>query len=376
MTRDFAAYERELERMKEQDKKRRSSSGGDFVWLETNKPSRAGDQNRQRLRLVPRSDGNGGTFDEFWLSIDQHMVKVDGKMRALVCPNDPDDDGAPEVCPLCKLSKELYTSRNSEWLGMAKEMNSKTRIFANVIDLDDKDHPEAPKVWGFSRTILHALLDICMAKRSFLEDPEVGRDLLLTTRRIGPARFDIRYSVTDLDSAPIDPAFAKLADLGHSLEGLAKPANMDDLHEIAANCDPRGGSKRAVEPVTAVTPTPEPVMAAPATPEPTNGAEAAVAPPMPPVAGNATVYHYSGPSGQQEGLSAADVAALVHADEKEVHHVWTEGMSGWAEAESDAEVLVEVAKLREPKKSAGPPPPPAGKGGPPVPPTPKAGKAF
>ena len=238
MGRDFSAYEKQLARMQDRDN-RRSSGTGDFVWFSTTKPSRSGEQARQRIRIVPRPDGNGSNHDEFWVSIDQHMVKVDGKTKAMVCPDDH-DDGAGRSCPVCKLSRDLYASRNPEYLGLAKELSARQRVFANVVDLEDESHPEKPKVWGFSRTMLQSILDICLAKRSFLEDLEVGRDILLTTRRIGPQKFDIRYSITDMDSAPIDPAFFDIGSEGHDLESLSKPANLDDLR-----CRGEGGPSSA-----------------------------------------------------------------------------------------------------------------------------------
>ena len=359
MPRDFSAYEKQLAKMQERDNRRSSGGGSDFTWLTTNKPSRAGDQTRQRLRIVPRPDGNGGNHDEFWVVIDQHMVKVDGKTKAMVCPDDHDRSGGGRVCPLCKLSRELYDSRQPEYLGLAKELSARVRVFANVVDLEDEQHPEKPKVWGFSRTMHQSILDICMAKRSFIEDLEIGRDILLTTRRIGPQRFDIRYAVTDMDSAPIDPAYFDIGSNGHDLETLAKPANLDDLHEVAAASDPRsGGTKGGYTPEPAPAPAPAPVAAAP------------VAPPPAPAGDNAGEWHYSSADGQEEGLTVADIAKRVKAAPDAQHHVWREGMGGW----SDWSEVAEIKDAVTPKAPPAPPAPP--KGGPPAPPTPRGGSAF
>ena len=372
MARDFSVYEKAMGRMAAREQQR-SSGGGDFVWYSTNKPSRKGESTRARIRVVPRPDGNGGHHDEFWVSIDQHMVRVDGKTKAMVCPDDHDNQQSEKRCPLCKLSRDLYASRDPEMLGTAKECNARQRVFANIVDLDDDQHPEAPKVWGFSRSLHHSVLDICMAKRSFVEDLETGRDLFLTTRRIGPQKFDIRYAVTDADSAPIDPAFVEIAKAAHDLETLAKPASLDELHEIAARMDPRKGSKRGSYTPTASpsqggwnTPAPaaEPAPPAPAAPAPAPAAPAPAAPP--PVGDN--LWHYSGPDGQQEGVSTTEVLKAVRRAPGADHHVWRDGMAGW-------EAATDVPEIKSLLAPPGPPAPPS-KGGPPVPPSPRGGSAF
>jgi len=361
MARDFSAYEREMDKAKARDSRRSQGGGSDYVWLSTDKPSRKGDQTKKRLRIVPRPDGNGGNHEEFWMTIDQHMVTVDGRTRALVCPDNHDDPKSQKACPLCKMSRELYASRNPEYLGTAKELSTRLRVFANVIDLDDDQHPGEPKVWGFSRTIQQQILDICMAKRSFIEDLEEGRDLILTTRRIGPKRFDIRYAITDMDTSALQEEFIETAKAAHDLEGLAKPATLDELHEIAASTDPRTGSKR-------VTYTPDPV-----TPSVEPKAEASVTPAPPALeAAEAGPWHYSGADGQEEGLTAEAVAKLVKRSPSATHSVWKDGMSDWA----DAAEVPEVATLLAPKKRSAPPPPKKGKKGPPAPPTPREGSAF
>jgi hypothetical protein len=358
MSRDFSVYERELKKIQD-GASRRSSGSGDFVWLTTNKPSRSGEQNRQRLRVVPRPDGNGGTHDEFWVTINQHMINVDGKVKALVCP----DEAGSSVCPLCKLSRELYDSRKPEYLGLAKDLSSRTRVFANVCDLEDESHPDQPKVWGFSRTIHHSILDICMAKRSFIEDLENGRDILLTTRRIGPQKFDIRYAITDMDSGPIDPDFLTIASKAHDLESLAKPAVLDELHEIAAGQDPRSGSNRA-----SYTPDPTPAPAA----APEAAPKAAPAPAQ--ADDNSADWHYSGAGGQDEGLTAMQVAKRVAQAPDAAHHVWRDGMAEWLpadEVEAIKTLLTPTAPPAPPKKAKK-----AKKAGPPAPPTPRGGEAF
>jgi hypothetical protein len=358
MARDFSAYERAMNRMKARDD-RRESSGGDFVWLKTNKPARKGEQSRQNVRIVPRPNQNGGEYDEFWVAIDQHMIRVDGKARAFVCPDNHDDLNGPKVCPLCQLSRELYSTRDPEHLQVAKEASARQRIFANVIDLEDENHPETPKIWGFSRALHHAILDICMAKRAFIEDVETGRDLILTTRRIGPKNVDIRYSVTDMDSAPLGDEWREIASKANDLEGLAKPASLDDLAEAAATLDPRKGNKRG-------TYTPTPNGGDWSTPAPV----ANVPPPSAPVAVH---WSYLPPEGaQRDGLTTQTVAEEIKANPTQAHFVWRDGMAEWA----DTTALDEFAEAHAAAEAPATPAPPARPNGPPAPPNPRAGNAF
>ena len=68
-------------------------------------------------------------------------------------------------------------------------------------------------------------------------------------------------------------------------------------------------------------------------------------PPPPP---QAATFHYSGPDGQSQGLSAAQVAQKVAANPAGKHHVWQQGWAGW----KGASEVPEIASLM------GPPPPP------------------
>ncbi len=371
MSRDFSAYQRAVDRIAAREERRdRDKSSNDFTWLTTNKPAKKNEQTRMNLRVVPRPNPNGGEFEEFWVEIDQHMVFVEGKLRAFVCPDNHDDPSAPKVCPMCKLSRELYSTREPEHLGAAKEASARARVFCNVIDLDDTDHPDSPKVWGFSRAVHHSILDICMAKRSFIEDMESGRDLILTTRRIGPKKVDIRYAVTDMDSKPLGEEWRAIAANAHDLEGLAKPANIDELAEAAATIDPRKGSKRGT-----YTPTPtggdwsKPAQAAPAPPK------RAPAAPEAPWASEAK-WSYIAPSGEQtDGLGHAQIVALIEGAPAADHLVWREGQADWAPTSKLSEFEEAHAKLAAAPSAGGPPAPPSA-GGPPAPPNPRAGKAF
>lgn len=78
------------------------------------------------------------------------------------------------------------------------------------------------------------------------------------------------------------------------------------------------------------------------------------APPPPPMGGPEPTFHYNGPDGQME-LTASEVRTRVTASPDARHLVWKDGMAGWEEASSIAEIM----------NAGGPPPAP---GGPPPPP--------
>ena len=79
------------------------------------------------------------------------------------------------------------------------------------------------------------------------------------------------------------------------------------------------------------------------------GPPAAVPPPPP---GEAT-FHYNGPGGQAQGLTADQIAQKISAAPGAKHHVWQAGWSGWKAAGDVPEIASKVA--------APPPPPGAAK---------------
>ena len=60
--------------------------------------------------------------------------------------------------------------------------------------------------------------------------------------------------------------------------------------------------------------------------DPNQGLGGAPTPPPPP---GAETFHYHGPSGQQQQLSAADIAQRVAADRSASHSLWAAGWAGW-----------------------------------------------
>jgi len=357
MARDISAYSRELDRSGQRST--RSSKGGDFNWFSPPKPVRKGEKTRVQVRVLPRKDASGEYSDEYWVRTDQHILTVDGKTKVLNCPDDHDSADTVSSCPLCQLRRDLYKSRDQRHQATAKDLKIRSRCFA-VIVLPEAESDQGPFVWGYSQNLNNSICEIAVAKRCFIDDPDEGRNLMLTTNRIGPQRWDIRYSITDLDPSPVADNLKPIMDDLPDLSSLAKVADMADLQEIAALLDPRPSGARSTASVT--------------TPAP-----AAVAPPAPAVVIEAEgkTYHYSGASGDQSGLTAEAVAKLVAAGGDE-HHVWADGMADWQMAKDVSEIATLVTALTTPKTIAPPKAPtaPKRKAGPPAPPKPAGGAAF
>src|SRR3972149_4496073 len=188
MARDISRYERALQEGREAESKSRTGGGGNF--FDSKKPSKKGEQIRQRLRIIPRLI-DGVVDDEFWVISAQHGLTIDGQYRSFGCPDGINTPESECRCPMCLLSRELYETRNKEYGVIARELSARVRGLQNIIDLEE---PElGVQIWGCSRALHLSIMDICVVKRAFIEDPEVGRDVFLTTRRIGSQKMDIRY---------------------------------------------------------------------------------------------------------------------------------------------------------------------------------------
>jgi membrane protease subunit (stomatin/prohibitin family) len=78
----------------------------------------------------------------------------------------------------------------------------------------------------------------------------------------------------------------------------------------------------------------------------------------PPPAPAPQIFHYSGPSGQQQ-LNAADVARQIAAAPGGKHHVWAPGWAGWKSWNEVPEIAGLVPPPAPSGGGGGPPPPPA-----------------
>jgi hypothetical protein len=366
-SRDMSSLQRELDRTAQRSS-RQSSGSGDFQWMSPPKPVRKGEKTRLRLRILPRKEeGSDDYCPEWWVRADQHVLTIDGSTKVFNCPDDHDNPDGGKVCPLCSLRRELYKERTPASQELAKDLKVRSRCFAAVVLPESQGGEQGPFVWGYSNNLNNAVVEIAVAKSCFIDDPDEGRDMMLTTSRIGPRRFDIRYSITDMDPSPLADDLRKLMDdAAPDLSKLTKDADLAELNEIAAVLDPRPGSKRATPAGTASAPVRN---ASVQRREP----EAQVAEDTAPA-----TFYYSGAGGEQSGLDGDGVAALVAEHGGDEHHVWKDGWSEWKMVGEVGEVMELVKKLTVPKTITPPAPPaaPAKAGGPPSPPRPPGGSAF
>lgn len=78
------------------------------------------------------------------------------------------------------------------------------------------------------------------------------------------------------------------------------------------------------------------------------------APPPPPPPQQAASFHYSGPGGQKQGLSAAQIAAEVSANRSGAHNIWAPGWPGWKPWDQVAEIASLVAPAQASFHYSGP----------------------
>ena len=450
----MAAYREELDALNRMAE--REGTGGQFDWWSPGKPAQPGQSVMSPLRIIPMPlvDAQGSPIidprtglpqraQKFWTRATRHSIKMpDGTNQSFVCIDDHDNVAAPRTCPLCALKRVLDDTRDKALGEFARDIRPQQRCYVNIIDLKNvQSHWEAAtqpdgsqgyrvrsKIWGYSKTLHKMIMDIVVAKGTFVEDPVNGRNLTLICNRTGRGQRDIRYNVTDSDITPIPAELYPILQGSVNLDILAKPSTMEELSKVAAEIDPRPrhmrtgsgytpgapggvaapasgppagfpgtggppanyggppagyGGPPAAQSYTPPPGGPPPGQYAPVThaaaPPATNAPPPPGFPPpaAPPPQVPQVAYKYHGPAGTHDGLSPDDVAARVIGGPGP-HYVWTDGMTSWVEAEQVPGLgPVIAAKRAPPPASVAPPmapaaPPPAPAGPPAQPPGPPA----
>lgn len=389
--------------------------GGSGFYLKIDKPSQEGQKTTKRVRVVQRlhwvDNGSGKKvpdpsrpYQRFWVSAYQHKYRIGGELKTCNCPEDQYQEGWRDraVCPVCVLQRELWAAKRDDWDKLGRDIGAKERYFINVIDLDDpKVHWKEdgnggwsikPAIYGHSGAMNDFMIDFCI-NLGPIEDVQVGRNLVLTCERTGSGRMDLKYRLINEDRSPIDPGLLPVAQHASDLEGLVKPASMEDLRAFAAAVDPRAsagagnytppaqpGGYAPPQQQAYSNPPAQPYGAPPAGgPPPQHAPPPPQAPPpqaAPPPQTPSTVYHYSGPSGQRQA-SAMEIAQMVHQQPNAQHSVWAEGMANWTAANQVGEIIGCIAQLSQPAPApdtyapqggypvGGPPGSPPGPPGPP-----------
>ena len=110
-------------------------------------------------------------------------------------PNIPCLLMADEKCPVCRYKDKLLQSSDDNELEMANELEGKTRILFNIIDLTDEDSKDGGvQVWGHSETTLQKLMTIWNDPEwGDFTDPLEGYDIIVEkTDGRGPEAYKIR----------------------------------------------------------------------------------------------------------------------------------------------------------------------------------------
>jgi hypothetical protein len=136
----------------------------------------------RKIRILPDPDG-GSPFKEVY----GHTIqKSDGKWQTFICPNKMDK----KPCPFCELNKKLLDRGDEISKELAKKYYAKKMYVVKVIDRDNEE--DGPKFWRFKHSFsktgvfdkIYAILkSIENTSAPDIDDPENGRDLIITINR-------------------------------------------------------------------------------------------------------------------------------------------------------------------------------------------------
>lgn len=382
-------YKQAEERMTGRGKTSGGGSGQDFWKIA--KPSQIGQILEYRFRLVQRlamaADGQQETparpLSEFWLVVDQHgfpgrAVGSDQKWVSVNCPDtalhEESNWRKRITCPICLLQNELWQLHDDAYKKVTDLLRWKTRVFANVIDLDDpRSHWKQlqvegqgqqwqvrPKIYAFSKTTFLTFIGFCR-EYGAIEDWKNGRALKMTITKDGPQDMDIKYQFFSSDPSPVDQQLMPVVMGATDLAYLAKPTAMDELQKIASLIDPRAGGAVSAAPGS---------YGGQALPPQTGGYQPAPPTPHHPAGNPGVTYHYNDGNGSYEGKTAADVAAGIAGNPSGQHMVWAPGWPQWTDARGVQDIAQAQAAMRPAQPQAPSGAPPAMPGGPPQPPQP------
>lgn len=98
----------------------------------------------------------------------------------------PKTFSSKEKCPICEYVETLQKSKSKDDKKLADDIKAKRRIYINVINRDDEEEEDTPKVLPIGVTILKGLLEtICDPDYADITDFEEGRDITITRKGQG-----------------------------------------------------------------------------------------------------------------------------------------------------------------------------------------------
>ena len=181
--------------------------------------------NKNYIRVLP--NWTGDLAADFYYETQFHKKLGTGRDKSSACLI---AEGKPE-CPVCKTCHELWTTKDPENSSLAKDMKATTRVYYNVVDLNDKAKGVQVMVSGVD--VLEQLLAWCTnPKYGDVTDPIKGRnvELLLTegkNTRSGFNEYDVQ---PDPDRSPIEKP--EWLEAMVDLKALVKPLSYEALEAL------------------------------------------------------------------------------------------------------------------------------------------------
>lgn len=147
-------------------------------------------------------------------------------------------------CPICEAVKGLWKTKNKEDIDLAKSIKATTRVYYNVIDLNDKK--KGVQQWQTGVDVLEQLLGYCSnPKYGDVSDPEKGRNIVVVFTKGSDTKSGFNeYTVQpDPDRTQIDD----LEWLGHlaDLKSMVKVKPVEEMIALLYGEEPEKASTQA-----------------------------------------------------------------------------------------------------------------------------------
>jgi len=181
--------------------------------------------NKNYIRVLP--NWTGDLAADFYYETKFHKKLGTNRDKTSACLI---AEGKPE-CPVCKTCNELWETKDAENSALAKDMKATTRVYYNIIDLNDKAKGVQVMVSGVD--VLEQLLAWCTnPKYGDVTDPIKGRNIELVmtegkNTRSGFNEYDVQ---PDPDRSPVEKP--EWLEAMVDLKALVKPLSYESLEAL------------------------------------------------------------------------------------------------------------------------------------------------
>lgn len=264
---------------REEEKAKEAARKAMFRRRETYWKPKNGDN---RFRLLPPWTDKGPNGEQFWREIFMHFGVTDftapdpDNTFSVPCPKETPgaalalglEEGAKITCPICEAISKLRQSDDPADIEMAKQSRAKSRVYSNVIDLNDptwtqnaidalkaNNTPDEhlpklgdPKVqvYTYGPTIMNMILDFFQDGID-LSDPDEGYDLILTREGEGiktkyRLRPEMKASKAPITDAQLDKHLEDLDKLmpylsTEQMDLVLQGATAQDVYALSQSAD-------------------------------------------------------------------------------------------------------------------------------------------